>query len=134
MTREEVTKLLTQIKVFYSRFDGVEKTVAGYAVNPAVADSWFRRIGYMEYGKALAILDGYMASESGSRTPTISLWMNGGRNAAQAGRCTATLDRRNSCILWQPEEGGKVYEKPVKWNARREVWEDEDGYEYIIPE
>lgn len=134
MTREEIIKLLIQIKVFFSRFDGVEKTASGYAVNPAVADSWHRRIGFMEYQKALVILDSYMASENGSRTPTISLWMNAGRIATKAGRCTATLDRKHSCIMWQPEEGGRVYEKPVKWNARREVWEDEDGYEYIIPE
>ena len=130
MTREETMELLKQIKVFYPRFDGVEKSGDGYAINPAVTDSWFKRIGYMSLERALKILDGYMSTENGSRTPTISLWMNNGRTAMQGGEITATLDRRNGVLVWKPESD-KTFEKKISYNRQRGVWTTEDGYDYI---
>ena len=132
MTREETMELLRQIKVFYPRFDGVEKSGAGYAINPVVIDSWYKRIGYMSLERAIAILDAYMATENGSRTPTISVWLNGGRVGAKVGRITATLDRQHGVLIWQPGDDGKVYEKKIAYNEKRGVWTTEDGYDYVI--
>lgn len=126
MNREEVGQLLIQIKVFYSRFESVEKEGGTFRVSPATIDSWYTRLGYMNYTKAIQILDRYMESDQGNRVPNINLWLNGGKVQQEAVKCTATLERRRGVIRWEPESG-KVFEIPVTYNQQYDCWEDEDG-------
>ncbi len=129
MDRQEIKDLLMQVKVCYPRFESVEKTNGEFVVNPVVVDSWYRRLGYMDYTQALKILDTYMTSENGTRIPSMNLWVTGGKVQQRSVRCTAVFDRKKGAILWWPEEGNDTpIERPVFLNPESLCWEDEDGY------
>lgn len=135
MTKDEIGKLLAQIKIMYPRFDNVDRTEDGFDIHPAVIDSWFQRLGWMEYDRAIRILDTYMESENGNRVPTIALWMNNGKAMRRgSGDITATFDRRTGKILWQPDENGRVYERNATWNSQKGCYEDDDGYLWAFAE
>lgn len=126
MTNLEIKKLLIQIKVFYPRFDSVEKTDGGYAVSTQVIDAWHRQIGWMEYDDALKILDNYIASENGSKTPTVSLWQQNGKVIQKSVWHNAALDLQHGVIVWEPEKG-TVFERRIV-REDHGTYEDEDGY------
>lgn len=132
MTNLEIKKLLIQIKVFYSRFDAVEKTDGGYAVSTQVIDAWHRQIGWMDYDRALKILDDYMQSENGSKTPTAALWVRNGKVKQASVWCTAYFDQLRGVIKWKPEQNGEVFERKVK-SIKAGAIEDEDGYLWAVP-
>ena len=124
MTKQEVKDLLIQIKVFYPRFESVEKDGARYGVMTATVDSWYNRLGYMEYAEAIRILNSYMETDDGRKTPNIQLWLNGGKKQEPVWH-NATF--KNGMITWQPEKNGVVYEIRAEWNGKRQCIEDEDG-------
>lgn len=125
MDKQEIRDLLIQVKVFYSRFDAVEKDGGRYMVMTQTVDSWYRQLGYMPYEKAIEILDRYMRSEEGTKTPSVTMWLNGGRSARLAWH-NATLDLRHGVIVWTPE-GGETYERRIV-KEDHGCYEDEDGY------
>lgn len=124
MTKQEVKDLLIQVKVFYPRFESVEKDGARYGVMTATVDSWYNRLGYMEYAEAIRILNSYMESENGKKTPGIQLWLNGGKVQDTAWHNAVF---RRGMIRWQPEKNGEVFEIRAEWNERKGCYEDEDG-------
>lgn len=133
MSKDEINMLLKQIKIMYPRFDSVEKDGMKYGIIPEVTDSWFQRIGWMEYDRAIRILDRHMESEEGNRVPTIALWMNNGKAMRRgSGDITATYERKTGKIIWKPEENGHVYERNAIWNSRRGCFEDDDGYDWVF--
>lgn len=135
MTREEISNLLKQIKTFYPRFEGVEKEGKFYEPNNIVIDAWYQRLGWMEYERAIKILDRYMESEAGSKVPSIALWMNNGKAQRKSDDyVSATWDARNQCIRWQPDPEGKVYERKASWNSQKGCYEDDDGYLWAFAE
>lgn len=135
MSKDEINQLLKQIKILYPRFDSVEKDGMKYGIIPEVTEAWHRRIGWMDLDRALKILDRYMESENGSKTPTLALWMNNGRAQARSDDYeTAYLDRRAGAVIWTPEQGGPVYERKVTFNEHNGCWEDEEGYLWATAE
>ena len=134
MSRQEIEDLLKQIKVFYPRFEAVEKDDGRYTVSEAVTDSWYSRIGYMSFDKAMKILDQYMLSDDHAKTPHITLWINGGKMEEKAkGGHTAALDMQHGVILWQPDPEGAVYEIKCWWDQARGAWTDEEGRLWAKP-
>ena len=135
MDKNEIGTLLKEVKVCYPRFDAVEKMDGHYHCSPEVIEAWHRRIGWMDLDRALKILDRYMESENGGKTPTLALWMNNGRAQARTADCdTAYLDRRTGAVIWTPEQGGPVYERKVTFNEHNGFWEDEEGYLWATAE
>lgn len=133
MDKQQLKQLLIQVKVFFPRFDAVEKDGNKYGVMSQTIDAWYRQIGYLEYDRALEILDQYMASDNGSKTPNISLWVQNGRVQSKAWH-SAILDRRHGVIRWQPEDG-LPQELPCSFDTNRGVWVDTVyGYDWYIPE
>lgn len=133
MSKDEINMLLKQIKIMFPRFDNVEKDGSRFGIIPEVTDSWFQRLGWMEYDRAIQILDRYMESENGSRTPTIALWMNNGKAQRRSdGRITASWDERNQCIRWQPEEEGVVYELKAHWSEAEGCYIDNEGQRWAF--
>ena len=129
MTKDEIKKLLAQIKIMYPRFDSVEKKDNRFAIMPEVAEVWFQRLGWMEYDRAIKILDRYMESENGSKTPGIALWMGNGKAQARAeGYESAYFDRKIGAVIWKPESDGPTFERKVTFNEHNGCWEDEEGY------
>lgn len=133
MDKTQIKDLLIQIKVFYPRFELVERDGGSYMVSTKVVDSWFDRLGFMDYDRALQILDSYMTGEQGGRVPTFSLWASGGKVHQAAVRCTATFDRRNGCLSWRPDAKGDAYEIPLTWDGQRGAWTDSDGRLWAVP-
>lgn len=135
MDKNEIGTLLKEVKVCYPRFDAVEKMDGHYHCSPEVIEAWHRRIGWMDLDRALKILDRYMESENGGKTPTLALWMNNGRAQARAADYdTAYLDRRAGAVIWTPEQGGPVYERKVTFNEHNGCWEDGEGYLWATAE
>lgn len=134
MTKEDINALLRHVKGIYPRFESVEKDGNVFRITSGTTESWFTEIGWMSLNDAMKIFDQHMNSEKGDKTPTIRTWIKAAKAKENSGRCTATLDRSRNVIVWQPEEGGKVYEKPVKYNERKGLWETDDGYLYGLPE
>lgn len=132
MDKQQIKDLLIQVKVFYPRFEAVEKDGGRYMVMTQTIDSWYRSVGWMEYDQALRILDSYMQSENGSKTPNAALWISGGKKQTSSGRCTASLDRRHGVIRWEPEHG-EVFERKVVSETQTTI-EDEEGYLWFWPE
>lgn len=133
MDKQEIKNLLTQIKVFYPRFDAVEKSGSGFMVMAQTVDSWHRVIGWMDYDRAIQILDSYMESEQGNKTPNINLWKRGGKLQQKAAWHSARLDHHRGLVIWQPE-GGPVFEKKADYSPRLGAWVDEDDYLWATPE
>lgn len=133
MERQEIMELLKQIKIFYPRFDAVEKVEGGFRLNPDVIDSWYKRLGYMSRERAFQILNRYMESEDGQKTPHISLWINGGKQDMRTARCTAVFDRQRGIAIWTPDEGLPAEEVPLSWNYRRGAYEDAEGRLWAFP-
>ncbi len=134
MSKDEIKKLLCQIKVFYPRFDTVDKVEGRYRISEAAIESWFSRIGFMDFEKAVQILDSHMAGESGNKTPGINLWIAGGKQLRSSRECTAFLDRKHGCIVWTPEENAKPIERRCSFDSATGCWEDEDGYRWVTQE
>lgn len=135
MSKDEIKMLLKQIKIMYPRFESVVKEGMTYAISPEVTEAWWNRIGWMDYDRAITILDRYMESEAGSRVPTIALWMNNGKAQQRAENyVSAFFDRRRGICVWTPEPDGPSYERPLNFNTRVGCYEDADGYLWIVPE
>ena len=135
MTKDEIKKFLAQVKIMYPRFDSVEKRDNRFAIMPEVADAWFQRIGWMEYDRAIKILDDYMESENGSRTPGIALWMANGKAQRRSENYeSAVFDRLRGIITWKPEPEGKTFEIPVSWDGQQGCYVDQDGYRWATAE
>lgn len=134
MDKREIKELLVQVKIFFPRFDAVEKIDGQFRINPAVTDSWYDRIGWMEKSRALAVLDRYM-EDGETKTPGISLWMQQGKTMQGSNVWhSATLDRRHGVIRWQPEDG-LPQELPCSFDTARGVWVDTVyRYDWYIPE
>lgn len=133
MTKQEIADLLKQVKMFYPRFESVEKSPTGYQINPDIINGWFGRIGWMDFDKALRILDSYMRGENGGKVPGLQLWMNSGKMAQDAAKTTMTFDRKRSLVIWEPEgRKGKTYEIPVTWTGT--AYEDSEGRLYAFAE
>lgn len=134
MDKREIRELLVQVKIFFPRFSAVEQEGGQFRISPAVTDSWYDRIGWMEKPRAMAILDGYMEAGE-TKTPGISLWMQQGKTMQGSNVWhSAILDRRHGVIVWTPE-GGRPQELPVTFDTKRGVWtETEYGYDWWIPE
>lgn len=132
MDKLEIKQLLIQIKVFYSRFDAVEKDGNRYGVMSQTVDAWHRQIGWMDYGRALQILDDYVQSENGGKTPTAALWARNGKAKEASVWCNASLDQLHGVIRWQPEKDGEVYERKLV-GLRSGCYEDEDGCLWAFP-
>ena len=133
MDKREIRELLVHVKIFFPRFSAVEQEGGQFRISPAVTDSWYDRIGWMEKPRAMAILDGYMESGE-TKAPGISLWMHSGKTAKSTAWHNAILDRRHNVIRWQPE-GGEVYELKIRgYNEQSNTWEDEDGRLWAVPE
>ena len=126
LDKAQIKQLLIQIKVFYSRFDAVEKDGNMYGVMGQTIDAWHRQIGWMEYDDALKILDNYIASENGSKTPGISLWKQNGKVMQKSVWHNAALDLQHGVIVWEPEKGTVFERRIVRENHG--TYEDEDGY------
>lgn len=128
MTKDEIGKLLAQIKIMYPRFDNVDRTDDGFDIHPAVIDSWYQRLGWMEYDRAIKILDNYMESENGNRVPTIALWMNNGKAYRNSDDyVSATWDARHQCIVWKPDPDGKTFELQAQWSEQEGCYIDQEG-------
>lgn len=135
MTVDDIKKLLKQIKIFYPRFDAVDKTDKGYELNDDVKDAWYKRIGWMDLDRALKILDDYMESEQGSKTPGIALWMNNGRVMKRSENYdTAVFDRQRGIVVWKPDPAGDTFERPVSWSNEEGCYVDQDGYRWATAE
>lgn len=133
MDKREIRELLVQVKIFFPRFAAVEQEGGQFRISPAVTDSWYDRIGWMEKPRAMAILDDYMESGE-TKVPGISLWMHSGKTDKSTAWHNAILDRRHNVIRWQPE-GGEVYELKIRgYNEQSNTWEDEDGRLWAVPE
>lgn len=133
MTKTDIKDLLIQIKMFYPRFDSVEKFDGRLAVGQMVIDAWHKHIGWMDYDRAVQILERHMESEEGSRTPSISLWMRNGKAQARAiGYESAYLDKRTGMIVWTPEDG-PTFEVPASWNETLGCYEDNEGRLWAEP-
>lgn len=133
MDKREIRELLVQVKIFFPRFSAVEQEGGQFRISPAVTDSWYDRIGWMEKPRAMAILDDYM-EKGETKAPSISLWMHSGKTAKSTAWHNAILDRRHNVIRWQPE-GGEVYELKIRgYNEQSNTWEDEDGRLWAVPE
>ena len=132
MDKNEIKQLLIQIKVFYSRFEAVEKDGGRFGVMSQTIDAWHRQIGWMEYDQAIKILDDYASSENGSKTPGVSLWAHGGKIRQSAAWSDAFLDQLHGVIRWKPEKDGDVFERKVV-GVRAGCYEDEDGYLWTVP-
>lgn len=134
MTKEEIRNVLAQIKIMYPRFESVEKEGGQFKILPAVIDAWFKRLGWMDADRALAILDRHMESEEGNKTPTLSLWLRNGKAQSRAADgSSASLDRQHGVIRWQPEPEGDVFEIPVSWSNQHGAWEDYEGRLWAMP-
>ena len=131
MSKDEIAELLIQIKTIYPRFEGAVREGDGFHANWSVADSWYRMIGYMTKDRAQKILKAHMQSDDGDKVPNLSLFLRNGSDQPPDVRCTMTLDRRNSCIVWKPDPKGETYEIPVRWNGWE--WEDKEGRLYATP-
>lgn len=132
MDKQQIKDLLIQIKVFYPRFEAVEKDGNKYGVLTQTIDSWYRQLGYMEYERALEILDSYLKSENGSKTPNAALWIRGGRAEAANVWHSAWLDERHGVIVWEPEKGKKE-ELTFVYDQVRQCWTDDIyGYDWIF--
>ena len=132
MNRDEIKDLLRQIKVFYPRFDNVEKAPGNmYQISGVVIESWYDRIGWMELDQAQNILNRYMEAENGNKTPNISLWLSGGKQYRASAEVTAFYDRRTGTVVWEPEEGHR-FELKGEWN--KGTFEDEDGRRWAFAE
>lgn len=134
MSKNEIEELLKQIKVFYPRFDGAEKTDGGFRILPEVCTSWFRQIGFMSLERALQILNQHIRSEDGSKTPHVSLWIAGGDKAAKAAACTAVFDRRTGCALWKPRKDVPTQEIQLSWNNSKGAYMDAWGRLWAFPD
>lgn len=132
MDKAQIKQLLIQIKIFYPRFDGVEKDGNRYGVMSQTIDAWHRQLGWMDYNRALEILDNYIRSESGGKTPNAALWVRNGKVKQASGWCTAYFDQLRGVIKWQPEQNGEVFERKVK-SIKAGAIEDEDGYLWAVP-
>ena len=134
MTMDEIRDLLLKVKSIYPRFESVEKNREGWMqASDETVKAWHEQIGWMSPEEAQRILDQHMDSDKGEKPPTLRTWIMAGRARQGSGTITATLDRRNGVIIWEPEEG-KGYEIPATWDERRGVWHRADGYEYITQE
>ena len=133
MTKDEMRELLRTCKAIYSRFEGAEKVDGQIRIMNEVVDAWHNAIGWMTFDEAHMILTRHTVSENGDKAPTLKTFVTGGRQKQGSGTITATLDRRNGVIIWEPEEG-KRYEIPATWDERRGVWHRADGYDYITQE
>ena len=133
MDKREIRELLVQVKIFFPKFAAVEQEGGQFRISPAVTDSWYDRIGWMEKPRAMTILDNYMEAGE-TKTPGISLWMHSGKTEKSKAWHNAFLDRRHNVIRWQPE-GGEVYELKIRgYNEQSNTWEDEDGRLWAVPE
>ena len=132
MDKQEIKQLLTQIKVFYPRFDAVEKDGGSYMIMAQTVDSWHRVIGWMDYDRAVGILDRYMESDQGAKTPTVSLWKHGGKTDQKQAWHSAWFDQRNGAVVWQPEDGPK-YELKASCNRHGDIIDEEFGYIWGTP-
>ncbi len=128
MNKDELKELLKQIKIFYPRFEGVEKAPGGlYQVSNVMCDAWYKQIGWLEFDRAIAILDRYMLSDSADKTPKVSLWITNGNVQASKVHPSAFFDRRHGVIRWRPELNGPVYELPVSWSEQQGCYVDQEG-------
>ena len=126
MDKREIKDLLIQIKVFFPRFESVEKDGSRFMVMTQTVDSWYRQLGFMTFERALEILDKYMQSENGSKTPSVSLWLHNGKMHRSVWH-NARLDLRNGVIVWQPEGSDETYERKIVHDYGG-TYEDEEGY------
>lgn len=127
MDNNEIKQLLTQIKVFFPRFEAVEKDGGQFMINTKTVDAWHRAIGWMDLDQALGILDKYIESDQGSKTPNVSLWKRGGRLENKAAWHSARFDSRRGLVIWQPEDG-PTYEIKAHVDEHGDIIDDEFGY------
>lgn len=132
MDKQQIKDLLIQIKVFYPRFESVEKIENKYGVLSHVIDSWYRQIGFMEYEEAIGILDRYMESDQGNKTPTVSIWKRGRKTQSKAWHSTI-IDPYKRKVTLTPENG-EPQEVSVIFSTSDGLWVDEDSYLYAYPE
>lgn len=132
MDKQEIKQLLMEIKVVYPRFESVEKDGAQFMVNSKVVESWHRLIGWMDYDKAIEILDKYMESDQGAKTPTVNLWKHGGKVQEKQAWHSSWFDSRNGVVVWQPEDGPK-YELKASYNKRGDLVDEEFDYVWGTP-
>ena len=134
MTKSEVKDLLVRIKVFFPRFEAVEKTEGGFRVPAPVIDNWHRIIGFLEFEDAEKILERHISSEAGGKVPGISQFLAGGGGNKSNVWSSAIFDRMSSSILWTPEKGEETQKLHVVWNEKRGVYEDTQyGYSWAFP-
>lgn len=135
MTRSDVKSLLVKIKVFYPRFEAVEKVEGGFRVPEPVIENWHRMIGFLEMKDAETILEHHLGSENGGRVPGVSLFLSGGKSYKANVWSSATLDQINRCIWWKPERNEEARKLDVKWDDARKVYTDlEFGYDWAYAE
>lgn len=135
MTRDDIKDLLKQIKIFYPRFESVEKVEMEFRINPAVIDAWHREIGYLELKDALKILDEHMESDDGSRSPGIAVFKRARKNKEGGWRCRATLeqyDANTGFVKHEIEKGHVIYHSVRK--VCTGTWEDESGQLWAAPD
>lgn len=127
MTDNDIRILLCKIKTFFPRFANVEIEDGQYKIRPSVTASWFDAIGWMEYDRAVEILNDYLQSEDGAKTPNVSLWMNNGKMHRSSVWHNARLDLRHGVIVWQPEGSDETYERKIVHDYDG-TYEDEEGF------
>lgn len=121
MTKFEASILMQEIKKFYPKFDIAQPTV----------DAWFERLQYVTYNNARMSFNEYLDNDTSNRAPAIGVLM--GRKGGTEIRTTMTLDAARKTVIWKPEADGKTYEIPVRYDAKADWWEDEDGRIYSLP-
>ena len=133
MDKQEIKELLVRIKVFYPRFEAVEKDESQFRIHNAVIDNWHRSIGFLPLDDAMKILEGYMESEEGKRIPSVNVFLTQGKLRTGSSWCTAFLDRRRNVIRWQPDARTEAANIPVRWSERYGCYEDGEGRLWALP-
>ncbi len=119
MTKEEVLRLCERIKNFYPQF----------TFPPEKVDAWLSRLQYVKLKDAMDALNGYVDEDTTGRVPALGVLINKPKDDVWQ---FARVDAARNILLWMPTPEKKI-EKLVRWNQKKNVWEDEDGYEWGFP-
>lgn len=119
MTLQETIELMQEIKNFYPRFEMGDMTIK----------AWNSRLQYIPLTTAQKLLHNYVDNDDKNRVPPLSVFISKNRDDSWH---FAKVDPARNILLWMPTPELKI-EKIVRWNRKKELWEDQDGYEWGFP-
>lgn len=119
MTKNDTKILLAAITGIYPQ----------QPINDVVIKEWNRALASYTYDKARRALDAYIATDA-KWPPTPGKLIALMVRDRPASWHTMTLDDRGH-VRWQPEPGGRVFDIPIEYDPRRDVYVDRvNGYEF----